>query len=538
MDSLWFKDALIYCVAVETYRDANGDGFGDFAGLTEGLDHLEELGATCVWLEPFYPSPLRDNGYDVADHRAVHPRLGTLDDFDRFIAEADRRGIRVLADLVINHTSDTHPWFQSARADPDTPYRDYYLWTDDPQAHPEPVAFPTVETSPWTYDEAAGRWYLHRFYSFEPDLNVANPRIAEELRSIMEFWLDRGVAGFRVDASQFLVQKLEEAKDPNPHRLLRDMRRIVSGRRADGVLLAEADVELDQLPAFFGDGDEMSLLLNFYLDANLFLALARGEANPVARLLDRLPPISPQGQWANFLRNQDELNLARLDGEQQREVFAAFAPREEERVFGRGIRRRLPTMLGGDRRRIELAYSVLFSLHGTPLMGYGDEIGMGDDLRLPERMSVRTPMQWSAGPNAGFSSAPADRLIRPVIATGPFGCERVNVERQRADEGSLLRWMQRVWRARRELPQIGRGRTEAMDTGDPAVLAHRCEWRGRGLLALHNFSDQARAVALPAGALPAGAVEVIADTTYDAAAGDELVLTAYGYRWLDYSTRP
>lgn len=533
MHPSWYKRAVIYCLAVETFLDGNGDGWGDFAGLTAALDHLEELGVDCLWLEPFYPSPLRDNGYDVSDHCAVHPRMGTLEDFDHFIEQADRRGIAVLIDLVLNHTSNEHRWFAAARSDRRSEYRDYYIWTDDPQAHPEPEAFPTVEKSSWSYDETAACWYLHRFYAHEPDLNTANPRVQAEMRAIMEFWLDRGVAGFRVDAAQFLVQKLDELRDPDPHRVLRDMRRVVSERRAEGVLLAEADVDLAQLPDYFGAGDEVQMLLNFYLDAQLFLALARGTAEPVQRILATLPPIPESGHWANFVRNQDELNLSHLSEDERAEVFAAFARSQDEQVFGRGIRRRLAPMLEGNRRRIELAYSVMFSLPGTPIIGYGDEIGMGDLLSLPERLSVRTPMQWSQRASGGFSSAPDAELIRPVIGSGQFGYEQLNVHAQRAQPDSLLRWFERMIAVRREHDQIALGTSRLLDSGDPAVLAHACEHDGRRVLMLHNFDGAPRTVRLRDAGPGAQLSDVFADSDYPAVRDDDaLELEPYGYRWL------
>src|SRR4051812_10580375 len=532
MQPRWFKSSTIYCVAVETFRDANGDGWGDLAGLTASLGYLQDLGVDCLWLEPFYPSPMRDNGYDVADHREVHPRLGTLRDFDALIAEADRRGMAVLVDLVLNHTSDQHPWFQSARADSDSEFRDYYIWTDDPEAHPETNAFPTEQDSPWTFDEAAGRWYLHRFFSHEPDLDVANPRVEEEMWRTVKFWLDRGVAGFRVDASQFLVEKLAERDDPDPHRLLREMRAIVSGHRSDGVLLAEADVEMDQLPDYFGQNDEMQLLFNFYLDANLFLALARRQAEPVEEILRRLPRVPLEGHWANFVRNQDELNLTHLSEDERADVFDAFAPNDDERIFGRGIRRRLAPMLGGDRRRAGLVYSVLLSLPGAAVLGYGDELGMGDDLGLPERYAVRTPMQWSATGNAGFSDAPAGALIRPVVSTGPFGHEHLNVDAQLADDNSLLRWFQRAVRSRRDHPEISLGEARTIDTGDPAVLAQRYGLGGGGLLVLHNFSDEARSIGFESSELPRDAADLFADADYPGPEDGRIDLGPYGYRWL------
>jgi maltose alpha-D-glucosyltransferase / alpha-amylase len=533
MERGWHKNAVIYCLAVESYRDGNGDGIGDLPGLIASLDHLAELGIDCLWLEPLYPSPLKDNGYDVADHKAIDPRLGTLDDFRELIEQAEARDIAVLVDLVFSHTSDQHRWFQSARSESDSPYRDYYIWTDDPEAHPEgPAAFPTIEKSPWTYDEQAGRWYFHRFYHFEPDLDISNPDVRRELRETMEFWLDLGVAGFRVDAAHFLVQKLAERGDKDPHRPLKEMHDAVSAARHDGVLLGEADVELEQLPEFFDDDRQMQLLLNFYLDNNLFLALARNEAEPVARILRALPRIPPEGQWANFLRNQDELNLSHLAEDEKEQVFATFARSPKERIYGRGIRRRLPPMLSGDRRRLELAYSLLFSMHGTPVIGYGDELGMGDDLDLPERWSVRTPMQWSGERNAGFSDAPADKLIRPVIATGEFGYEQVNVEVERADQGSLLRWMEGAIRLRQRLPQIGFGDARVLDVAEPAVLVHTCEWEGRGLLAAHNFSGHDSSLSLDA---PDAGADVLADRPYERFDDGRLELGPYGYRWLEYT---
>ena len=528
----WYKNAVIYCLAVETFRDGNGDGIGDMPGLIASLDHLDELGVDCLWLEPFYPTPFNDNGYDVADHRAVDPRLGRVDDFRALIEEADRRGIAVIVDLVFNHTSDQHPWFQSARSDVNSPYRGYYIWTDDPEAHPEgPTAFPTVEKATWTYDEAARQWYFHRFYRFEPDLDIANPEVRRELRETMEFWLDLGAVGFRIDAAHFLVQKLAERGDEDPHRPLKEMHEVVSARRPDGILLAEADVEHEQLPQFFDGGREAQLVFNFYLDNSLFLAFARKQAEPVARILRDLPRIPRAGQWANFLRNQDELNLSHLTEDERQEVFATFGRSPKESVFARGIRRRLPPMLSSDRRRLELAYSVLFATHGTAVIGYGDEIGMGDDLDLPERLSVRTPMQWSGERNAGFSSAPADRLIRPVIAAGEYAYTRLNVEAQRADHHSLLRWTERVVRVRHEHPEIGFGDSRVLDAGDPAALVQTCEWDRRGLLSAHNFSDRTTSLVLEG---PRNGTDVLADRRYARFDDGQLELGPYGYRWVEY----
>jgi maltose alpha-D-glucosyltransferase/alpha-amylase len=535
VEDLWYRNAVIYCLAVETFMDSDGDGFGDFEGLIDRLDYLAWLGVDCLWLEPFFPSPWNDHGYDVADFHAVDPRLGTLEQFDRLIREAESRGIRVLVDLVFNHTSDEHSWFQSARSDRGGKHRDYYMWTDDPASEPpQPNAFPTRQSGPWTYDDKAGQYYLHRFYEHEPDLNVAHPGLADELRDIAAFWLERGIAGFRVDAAHFLVQKLEQSGDPDPHRLLRDLHRLVADYRPDGVLLAEADVDPGQVPDFFAGGQECTLLLNFLLDCNIFLALARQEAEPLRRVLRSLPEPPEPCQWANFVRNQDELNLARLSDEERDHVFDVFARSPKERAFGRGIRRRVPGMLRGDRRRLELVYSLLFSLPGTPVLGYGDEIGMGDDLDLPERMSVRTPMQWSADPGGGFSSAAKDGLTAYLISTGDYGHERVNLDDQRRDPGSLVNWIRTTIQARHKLPEIGQGRLVLLETDSPCVFAHACERQGRGIAAVHNLSAEPCSVRvngldreLRDDALPR-------DRDYGELDPSNLALGPYGYRWLQF----
>jgi maltose alpha-D-glucosyltransferase / alpha-amylase len=537
-EDLWYKNAVIYCLAVETFVDSDGDGYGDFEGLRSRLDHLAWLGVDCLWLEPFFPSPWNDHGYDVADFRAVDPRLGTLEQFERLTGEARARGIRILVDLVFNHTSDEHPWFKAARTDRDSEYRGYYVWTDDPDAEePQPNAFPTRQSSPWTYDEQAGQHYLHRFYRHEPDLNVADPRLADELREIATFWLERGIAGFRVDAAHFLVQKLEQSGDPDPHRLLRELHEVVTRHCPDGVLLAEADVEPQQVMDFFADGQECGLLLNFLLDANIFLALAKSEAEPLYRVLKSLPEPPEAGQWANFIRNQDELNLARLTDEEREAVFEAFANSPKERAFGRGIRRRVPAMLRGDRRRIELIYSLLFSLPGTPVLGYGDEIGMGDDLDLPERMSVRTPMQWSAEPGGGFSTEMKDGLTGYLIAAGDYGHELVNVDDQRRDPDSLVHWIRDTIEARRGLPEIGQGRLGLLETDSPSVFAHACESPRGGIVALHNLASEPVTFRLRGIDYDLREESLPSDRDYGPLDPSRVELGPYGYRWLRFERR-
>ncbi|WP_435181740.1 alpha-amylase family protein [Halorussus sp. AFM4] len=509
----WYENATFYAIDVEAFADGDGDGVGDFEGLTDRLDYLESLGIDCVWLLPFYPSPNRDNGYDVMDYYGVDDRHGTLGDFVEFAREADRRGIRVIVDLVVNHTSDQHPWFRKAREDPDSEYRDYYVWREDLPEDPDPVrgpVFPGEEDSVWSYDEAAEAFYYHRFYHFQPDLNIANPEVREEIRKIMGFWLELGVSGFRVDAATLMIDNkggLESTRLDDPHGVLRDMRHFVERRGDDAILFAEADDAPEHLGDYFGsttgrqpsnaetaaelgEGDEMNVLLNFLLDAYLVLALAEREAGPIRDVLDLLPPRPEGGQWANFLRNYDELNVGRLPEDGQQKVFEAFAPDEDMRIYGRGIRRRLAPMLDGDPDRIRLAYSLLYSLPGTPLLVYGDEIGMGDDLDLPGRTAVRTPMQWSGERNAGFSTADSGELVRPVVSGGEYGYETVNVAAQRGDPDSLLQWFSRLNRLRGECPEIGTGDCEVLDVDDPAVFAHRMVSDHGRVVAVHNLDDR------------------------------------------------
>jgi maltose alpha-D-glucosyltransferase/alpha-amylase len=536
---LWYKHAVIYCLDVETFQDSDGDGTGDFRGLTGRLDHVTSLGATALWLLPFFPSPNRDNGYDVSDYYGVDPRLGTLGDFVDFVRAARERGIRVIIDLVVNHTSDQHPWFQAARNDPDSPYRDYYVWSDEkPADADEGVVFPGVQESVWTYDEEAGAYYYHRFYEHQPDLNIANPAVREEIRKIMGFWLELGVSGFRLDAAPFLVEVKEEhvaEREPDaPHELLRHLREFLSWRRGDAVLLAEANVEMAKIPQYFGDGNKMHMLFHFMANQRLFLALTRGEAAPLVEGLQAPPEIPESAQWAHFLRNHDELDLGRLSDRERAEVFAEMAPDPDMQLYGRGIRRRLLPMLGGDRRRLELAYALMFSLPGTPVLRYGQEIGMGDDLSLEERNSVRTTMQWTPEENGGFSSAPAEKLVRPAIRQGRYGYPALNVRDQQRDADSFLNWMERLVRVRRECPEWGWGAWRMLETGEPSVFAHRCEWRGGVVIAVHNLADHPRDVTLTVEEPEAEhLVDLLGDRRYEPVDGGfhRVQLEGFGYRW-------
>ena len=547
MIDLWYKDAVIYSLDVDSFQDSDGDGVGDFRGLTGRLDYLAGLGVNCLWLLPFYPSPNRDNGYDVMDYYGVDPRLGTPGDFVEFLHQARERGMRVLADLVVNHTSDQHPWFRAARRSRTSRYHDFYVWSDTlPENAQDGMVFPGYQNGIWAFDEAAGAYYLHRFYDHQPDLHIANPAVREEICRIMGYWLELGVSGFRLDAAPFLIEMKGAygSGDPPEDRFayLREFRDFLSWRRGDAILLAEANVDLDSAREYFGDGAKIHMLFSFFLNQHLFLALARERAEDLERALRAQPAPPPTGQWANFLRNHDELDLGRLTPEEREEAFRAFAPEEGMRLYGRGIRRRLPPMLRGDRRRLEMAYSLLFSLPGTPVLRYGEEIGMGEDLTQPERESVRTAMQWSKGPNAGFSTAAPADVARPVVMDGPFGAERVNVADQHRDPDSLLHWTARLVRTRRECPELGWGGCTVLETGDPAVFAHGCRWREGEVIAVHNLAGRPAKARLRLDPPPSGPVlELLADRGGRSAGGqrrDELVdltheiaLEPYGYRW-------
>ncbi|HEX6921236.1 MAG TPA: alpha-amylase family protein, partial [Actinomycetes bacterium] len=498
MSERWYKEAVIYCVDVDTFQDSDGDGYGDLRGLISRLDYLSRLGVTCLWLNPIHPTPNRDDGYDVSDYYGVDPRLGSLGDFAELALEARERGIRIILDLVVNHTSDQHPWFQSACADPGSPYRDWYVWSEqEPPDRRQGIVFPGEQTETWTWQEQAKAWYYHRFYDFQPDLDWSNPDVRAEIKKVMGFWLQLGASGFRVDAAPFVLEQVQAGVDPAPKdfSILDDWRQDLQWRKGDAVLLCEANVEPDEVPRYCGGraggpNDRAHMMFNFLLNPRLWLALAREDAEPIIEGLRAQPPLPAMAQWATFLRNHDELDLSRLTKEQQADVFRAFAPKEDMRLFDRGIRRRLAPMLRGDRARITLAYSLQFTAPGTPVLRYGEEIGMGEDLSLPGRDAIRTPMQWESDRSGGFSTAPPERLVRPVTARGTYGVRRVNVHDQERDPASLLTWFERMIRTLRECPEVGVGTCTVIDVPMPrAVLAHRFDAPEGSMLFLHNLGS-------------------------------------------------
>ena len=532
---LWYKNAVIYCLNVETFLDSNGDGVGDFVGLTDRLPYLAGLGVTCLWLLPFFPSPNLDDGYDVSDYYGVHPRTGTFGDFVEFMNHARQLGLRVIVDLVVNHTSDRHPWYKAARKDPDSPYREYYVWSKKrPRNWNQGMVFPGVQKETWTRDPLAKAFYFHRFYDFQPDLNTHNPAVKEELMRIMGFWLQLGVSGFRMDAVPFLIERKGAGVKPTrDYELLHEMRDFLQWRCRDAIMLAEANVPPGQSMQYFGEqGDRLQMMLNFWVNQRMFYTLATGDTAPLKEALVATYERPYAAQWGVFLRTHDELDLGRLTELQRARVFEAFAPEKRMQLYNRGIRRRLAPMLNNDRRRIELANSLMFTLPGTPVIRYGDEIGMGDDLRLPERYAARTPMQWSSHRHGGFTAG--RRVLRRLVNDPIYGYRHVNVADQRRDPNSLLNWTERIIRTRKECAEISWGDWKILPRLPDPVLGMRYDWNDRSTIVLHNFADRPCAVRLHVdGPQRCRLVNLLSQDTSEADdSGRHLVqLEPYGYRW-------
>ena len=552
INDLWYKNAIIYSLSVGTYMDADGDGIGDFKGLVRRLDYLHGLGVTAIWLHPFQASPNKDHGYDISDYYTVDPRYGTLGDFVEFTHGAKQRGIRVLIDLVVNHTSNQHSWFKDACKNPDSKYRDWYVWSKKkPASANQGMVFPGVQKTTWTYQPDAKAYYFHRFYDFQPDLNTAHPEVRAEILKIMGFWIQLGVAGFRMDAVPFIIgEKGPHVKKPkSDFDMLRDLREFLQWRQGDCIVLAEANIVPDLNIEYFGDdGARMHMMFNFQVNQHLFYALASADVRPLVKAMKATKPRPASGQWGQFLRNHDELDLGRLDKKQQKCVFEAFGPEPRMQLYDRGIRRRFAPMMDNDRRRLELAYSLLFTLPGTPVIRYGDEIGMGDDLSLPERECGRTPMQWSDEPNGGFTKN--EKPACPVITGGVYGFEHVNVAIQRRHPDSLLNWTERIIRMRKEVPEVGWGDFEIIPSRDPSVLIMRYDWRNNWVLFVHNFDSRPREIVYEVGLdeehAEHGKLLVNLLSEEHSQAGEDgkhrLVIEGYGYRWyrvggLDYLLR-
>jgi maltose alpha-D-glucosyltransferase / alpha-amylase len=531
MKDQWYHNAVIYSLDIETYMDASGDGIGDFQGLMNKLDHLTGLGINCLWLRPFYPSPLVDDGYDVMDYFSVDPRLGNLGDFTEFMVKAKALGIRVIIDLVVNHTSDKHVWFKKSREDKNSKYRDYYIWKDKPKEEDQ-YSNMIGDGGVWEYDKKAKSYYLHHFLKQQPDLNLSNPEVRREIIKIMGFWLQLGVDGFRIDAAHIIVH---ESKD-EVYELLEEMRALINRRNPEAILLGEANVEPDELHKFFGENgtpNRLHMLFNFLSNKNVFLAFARQSAKPLQRAIEDIAGID--GMWVNFIRTHDELNLEMLSDEERAEVFEKYAPQKKMRIFGHGIRRRLPPMFEGDRRKMELIYCIMFSLPGLPLINYGEEIAMGDDLSRKGRESVRTVMQWDNLKNAGFSKASSKNLVHGLVDQGEFEYRKVNVRLQQKDSESFMNWMEQLISTRRHSPQLSFGNIGLLKSNSDSVLSFYNVWEDTGVVVIHNLSSERCTVKLKSDPKHnfENLSEIFSDRQYimveDISA--DIEMTGYGYRW-------
>jgi maltose alpha-D-glucosyltransferase/alpha-amylase len=497
-DNLWYKDAVIYQLHVRTFCDSNGDGIGDFVGLTQRLDYLQELGINTIWLLPFYPSPLRDDGYDIADYTTVHPNYGTLDDFKAFLNAAHNRGLRVIIEMVMNHTSDQHPWFQEARSSQNNPKRDWYVWSDtDAKYKGVRIIFIDTELSNWTWDPVSKSYYWHRFFSHQPDLNFDNPDVFEAMWEIMKFWLDMGVDGFRLDAVPYLVEREGTSCEnlPETHAIIKKVRQRLDENYPGRMLLAEANQWPADVRAYFGDGDEFHTAFHFPLMPRMFMAVKLEDRKPIIEILDQTPPIPANCQWCIFLRNHDELTLEMVTDIERDYMYDEYATDKTMRI-NLGIRRRLAPMMENDRRRIELLNGLLMSMPGTPIVYYGDEIGMGDNIYLGDRNGVRTPMQWNGGTNAGFSFADPERLYSPLISNSVYGYQVVNVDSQRRFGHSLLSWMKALIKTRNAYRVFSRGTMEFLRPSNHRVLAYIRELGNEKILVVNNLASSAQAVEL------------------------------------------
>lgn len=501
-DTLWYKNAVFYQVYVRAFSDSNGDGHGDLRGLTGKLDYLQDLGVNCLWLMPVYPSPLLDDGYDIADYYGIHPDYGDLEDFKALIHAAHEREMRVITDLVLNHTSDQHAWFQSARRGKDDPFHDYYVWSDSDQLYSEArIIFLDTEESNWSWDETAQRYFWHRFYSHQPDLNYDNPSVREEMFNVAKYWLDLGVDGFRADAVPYLFERQGTNGEnlPETHDYLKEMRSFIDQNYSGRILLCEANQWPKDVRQYFGDGDEFHMGFHFPLMPRIFMALKKGSVSPLEWVMEQTPPIPENTQWCTFLRNHDELTLEMVTEQERQWMWDSYAPESRMRQ-NLGIRRRLAPLLDNDRRKIELAYSLLFTLPGSPIIYYGDEIGMGDNIWLPDRNGVRTPMQWDSSENAGFSTVASEGLYAPVISSLEFNPNKVNVADQLNNPGSLLNKIKTMVKVRKSHPAFGLGKfiwaTASLRENTQAVAAYWRVHEAERLLIIQNLSEEPQVIDL------------------------------------------
>ncbi|QAT85701.1 trehalose synthase [Corallococcus coralloides] len=517
LDPLWYKKALIYELHIRAFHDSNGDGHGDIPGLIEKLPYLQDLGVDCLWLLPHYPSPLRDDGYDIADYYGIHPDYGTLADFQRLVEEAHKRGLRIIIELVVNHTSDQHPWFQEARRDPKSPKRNWYVWSDTDESYKGArIIFTDTERSNWTWDPVAKQYFWHRFFSHQPDLNYDNPEVQEAMLDVMRFWLNMGVDGFRCDAVPYLFEREGTNCEnlPETHAFLKRLRKTIDSEYQGKVLLAEANQWPADVRVYFGEGDEFHMGFHFPVMPRLFMAVRREDRTPIVEIMQQTPDIPESCQWAIFLRNHDELTLEMVTDEDRDYMYREYATDPRMRI-NLGIRRRLAPLMDNGRRRIELMHSLLFTLPGTPVLYYGDEIGMGDNIYLGDRNGVRTPMQWTGDRNAGFSRADYARLFAPVIADPVYGYQSINVEAQERQKSSLLQWVKRMIGIRQRYPVFAMGSLRFLTTENRKVLAFVREWEGLTVLVVCNLSRFAQPGVLDLrefeGSVP---VELIGETPF------------------------
>jgi maltose alpha-D-glucosyltransferase/alpha-amylase len=536
-DPLWYKDAIIYQLHVKAFLDSSADGVGDFRGLTEKLDYLEELGVTTLWLLPMYPSPFKDDGYDIADYLDVHKDYGTLKDFQTFLDEAHRRDLRVITELVLNHTSDQHPWFQEARREPNSPKRQYYVWSDTDQRYKQArIIFTDTEKSNWAWDPVVKEYYWHRFFSHQPDLNYDNPHVRQEMLKIMEFWLDKGVDGLRVDAVPYLVEREETNCEnlPETHAVLKEFRQALDAKYPDRMLLAEANQWPADVRPYFGNGDEFHMAFHFPLMPRIFMAIKKEDRHPITDILSpQTPPIPPNCQWALFLRNHDELTLEMVTDDERDYLYREYA-KDARMKLNIGIRRRLAPLMDNDRRKIELLNSLLLTMPGTPIIYYGDELGMGDNIYLGDRNGVRTPMQWTGDRNAGFSKAETAQLYLPLNVDPVYGYQALNVDAQQRVPNSLLNWTRRVLTVRKRHRTFGRGTLEFLKPANRAILAYVRKFEGDILLIVNNLAGSAQPVELDLRRfIGADVVEMLGDTRFPPISEHpyQLSLGPYGYFW-------